>query len=151
MPGWDRLNQTFRVYGPEQGDDLPIHMASIEDEKFWTVYASYTLVYIREYDTAIKNWYRILKIGGHLIIVVPHRDMYEKKIELPSQWNKNHTTFWLPETSDPPNTMSLRHTVLNAIPECEVVSFKILDYDYNSNGDRHPMGEYSIEMIVAKP
>jgi SAM-dependent methyltransferase len=149
LPGWDRLNQTFRVFGPEYGDGEVSRLDSIGDEKFWTVYASYTLAYIMDYATAIRNWYRVLKTGGHLIILVPHRDLYEKKLELPSRWNRGHTAFWMPETNGD-YTYSLRHTVLDAIPQCDVVSLQTLDFGYNPNGDDHPIGEYSIEMIVKK-
>ncbi len=49
---------------------------------------------------ALKNWWRVLKPGGYLIIYLPHRDLYEKKKNLPSRFNTNHTHFFLIDEED---------------------------------------------------
>ena len=127
-------------------------LAGLPDNTYWTVYASHVLEHIYNTRQAIQRWYQVLRPEGHLIINVPHRDLYEKKEMLPSQWNPDHKWFWLPEIEEPPCTKSLKYEVLGAIPEAQIVSFSLLNKDYvESGGDiGNPGGEYSIEIIVKK-
>ena len=103
----------------------------------------------------MARWYELVASEGHLIIVVPHRDLYEKKKELPGYWNPGHKWFFLPDISEEPCTKSLKGTVMDAIPDANIVSFGVLDENYDPNGrlsrgHRHSEGEYSIEIIVNK-
>jgi SAM-dependent methyltransferase len=61
-----------------------------------TVYASHVYEHIWEWKEALQEWYRVLKIGGHLIICVPHVWLYEKKPDLPSRYNTDHKRFYAP-------------------------------------------------------
>lgn len=148
----DPLNQTFRRYDFAFGDPDATHMDGMPSNLFHTVYASHILEHISYPQTAIRRWYEILKPGGHLIIVVPHRDLYEKKRFTPSMWNKDHKYFWLPDVEEPPATKSLKKEVLAAIPNADIVEFRVLDegYDYSLSKDEHPIGEFSIECIIRK-
>jgi predicted SAM-dependent methyltransferase len=126
-------------------DDVP-------DEKFQTVYASHILEHLDDPVLALKNWYRVLKPGGYMIVCVPHRDLYEKKSVPPSRWNPEHKTFWLPSDEELPHVRSLLGSVKQAIPEANVVTLRVIDegYDHSLPPDVHPVGEYSIEIIVKK-
>jgi SAM-dependent methyltransferase len=147
----DPLNHTFRRWDLIFGDSDATFMKGVPDESFYTVYASHILEHLNNPVIAITNWYRILKKDGHLIICVPHRDLYEGKKTLPSKWNHTHVTFWLPEKKEPPHTLPLRQTVLEAIPNANIVSFKVLkDGWVKVPSNKHPVGEYSIEIIVKK-
>ena len=149
----DPLNQTFRRFDYVFGDGDATEMMGIPDETFWTVYASHVLEHLQFPQKALRRWYQILKPGGHLIVIVPHRDLYEKKRFPPSNWNPEHTYFWLPDQEDPPATKSLKKEVLNAMPEAKIVQFRVCDdgYDYSLPENCHPVGEFSIECIVKKP
>jgi ubiquinone/menaquinone biosynthesis C-methylase UbiE len=148
----DPLNQTFRRFDRIFGDGDATLMQGIDDETFFTVHASHVLEHIDDPITAVRNWFRILQTGGHLIIVVPHRDLYERKKELPSDWNYDHKCFWLPDESDPPHTRSLKEVVFSAIPNANIVSLKVLDegFDNSVPHNFHSIGEYSIEAIIKK-
>jgi SAM-dependent methyltransferase len=100
---------------------------------------------------AIKRWYEVLQPGGHLIIIAPHRDLYEQKKMLPS-YNPEHMRFWLPDEEDLPCTKSLEKEVLAAIPDADILSLRVLDegYEPGTKDRMHPLGEYSIELIVKK-
>lgn len=147
----DAINHTFRRWDIIFGDGDATFMEGVPDNKFWTVHASHVLEHVHDPVMAIQNWYRILKTGGNLIILVPHRDLYEKKLELPSNWNGDHKSFWLPETAEAPHTRSLKHTIFEAIPNAEIILFRILDEGYYSESAlTHSLGEYSIEAIIRK-
>ena len=51
-------------------------MPLFADESVETVYSSHTLEHITEYRTALKEWWRLVKPGGHLILYLPHKDFY---------------------------------------------------------------------------
>lgn len=147
----DPLNHTFRRWDLIFGDGDATFMEGVPDGLFCTVYASHVLEHVNDPVTAVKNWYRITAPGGNLIILVPHRDLYEKKKELPSNWNGDHKTFWLPEYAEPPCTRSFKGTILEAIPDANIISFEVLDAGYFANGSNHAGGEFSIEAIIKKP
>jgi SAM-dependent methyltransferase len=133
------------------GNGCAQKMAGISDGKYQTVYASHILEHLTDPVDGLRNWWRILGPGGKLIVCVPHRDLYEKREELPSQWNADHRSFWLPENSEGSSTLGLRDIVQATIIDGEVESLRVLADCYRRERDNHPHGEYSIEIIVRKP
>lgn len=149
--GFSPINETFRRYDYLLGDGDATTMADISDNKFHTVHASHILEHIEDVKSAIRNWFRITRSTGHLIIVVPHQQLYEKKKTLPSQFNPDHKWFWLPDTFDGDCILSLKHTVCEALTNFEIVSLLTYDSGYVDTGDlNHPDGNYSIEIIIKK-
>lgn len=146
--GADPLNATFRRWDKADGDAT--FLEGVPDAAFWSVYSSHCLEHLADPVTALRNWWRVLRPGGFLVVVVPARDLYEKRITLPSRWNEEHKTFWLPDRSEPPCTFSLADTIRQAIPDGELIHVRILDEGYEGNGDGHAGGEYSIEAVVRK-
>ncbi|MFO1043640.1 MAG: glycosyltransferase family 9 protein [Planctomycetaceae bacterium] len=137
--GNDPLNQTFKRWDKKEGDAT--FMEGVPDESFHTVYASHVLEHLPDPMTAVGNWWRITAKGGHLIVNVPHRDLYERKTELPSKWNTEHKTFWLPD-----ELKDLLEIATGKTPTIRVLNegWKEVPLDV------HPVGEYSIEGIVEK-
>ena len=147
--GHDPLNDSFQRWDKEFGDGDATILAGVPPNTFYTVYASHVLEHLTNARQAIARWYEVLQPGGHLIILVPHRDLYEQRTELPS-FNPDHLSFWLPDQEEPPDTKSLKKEVLETIPEAQIVILRILDEQFIP-GMCHPYNEYSIEMIVRKP
>lgn len=147
--GPDPLNDTFRRWDLADGDATA--MAGVPDGVFRTVYASHCLEHLHDPAAALRNWWRILAAGGHLIVVVPHRDLYEKRTTLPSRWNPDHKTFWLPDRDEPPATLGFRRVLSESVPAADVVSFAVLADGFIDPGpDFHSHGEYSIEAVLWK-
>ena len=148
--GLDPLNHTFRRFDVMYGDDGQI-MSEVPDDSFFTVYASHVLEHLYNPVLAIRNWHRILGQGGYLIVVVPHRDLYERRNILPSRWNHDHKTFWLPDRSELPDTRSLRETIIEAVPLANIVDLSVAADGWSvASNDSHSCGEYSIEAIIRK-
>jgi SAM-dependent methyltransferase len=102
-------------------------------------------------ELALRNWLRVVKPGGYLILYVPHRELYEKRKMLPSRWNIDHKFFILPEFDEPPDTLGLVQLVKRALGETEIVYHKVCDEGHTIvDPDLHSDGEYSIEMVVRK-
>ena len=110
------------------------------------VFASHCLEHIPDFRNALQDWFRVLRVGGFMVIMVPHQFLYEKKVALPSQYNGDHQRFYTPsslmaeiEESLPPNSYRLRHLADND-----------LGYDYAIPPDRHSGGCYELEMVLEK-
>jgi len=149
--GADALNETCDTWDKDNGDAHYMH--GVEDETYDTVYNSHLLEHLEDPVLAIKNWYRILKKGGYLIMAVPHRDLYERKKTLPSKWNLDHKFFILPENSEPPNTYSLRSLIKEALKDRKhnIISIEVNDTSNNHDmQEEHANGEYQIEAIIKK-
>ncbi|SRR5579871_373918 len=149
--GADPLHSTFGKWDYQLGNGDATLMTGVKNETYTTVYASHVLEHLTQPRIALQNWWRILAKGGHLIVVVPHRDLYECRKKLPSQWNPDHKWFYLPHRAENPHTLGLFQTVYQTLANGEIVSFRVLDEGYRRIGNEHPQGEYSIECIVRKP
>ena len=149
----DFLRPGFRCTRWDQmyGDGDATILAGVKDESYQTVYCSHVLEHVRDPIAALRSWWRVLKPGGKLVVCVPHRDLYEGKLDLPSRWNGDHKSFWLPDTKRQGHLWGLRQAIAEAIPGGEVVSFRVLDEGhYYPDSLVHPLGEFSIEAIVRK-
>ena len=116
------------------------------DELVDTVYSSHCLEHIDEYQTALRDWYRVLKIGGFLVCAVPSQLLYERKRRLPSKHNQDHKRFYTPasllievQASLEENSYRVRHLEEND-----------LGYDYDRGLDLHPVGCYEIVLVLEK-
>ena len=80
------------------------------------IYSSHCFEHIDDYAAALREWHRILKVGGFIIIVVPHQQLFEKRLTPPSTWNLDHKRFYTAasllaevELSLAPNSFRVRH------------------------------------------
>jgi SAM-dependent methyltransferase len=97
------------------------------------------------------NWWRVLKPGGHLILYVPERDLYEKRVHLPSRFNPDHKRFFLLDRDDPPDTVGLIPLIESVLPIREIVYAKVCREGHTVNDPKRPSdGEYSIEVVLRK-
>jgi SAM-dependent methyltransferase len=110
------------------------------------VYSSHCLEHITDYKNAIQDWYRVVRIGGHIVTVVPHQFLYEKKANLPSRWNEDHKRFYTPasllqefEQALEPNSYRVRFL--------EDGDF---GFNYNLPPEKHSSGEYEITLVIEK-
>jgi SAM-dependent methyltransferase len=118
-----------------------------DDESQDTVYSSHCLEHIPNHLQVINDWFRVTKVGGHIITVVPNAMLYERKRQPPSKragWN--HLRFYTPqrllaefESILVPNSYRVRHLVENDA-----------NYRYDFPTDRHPDGCYEIELVIQK-
>ena len=118
-----------------------------DDESQDAVFSSHCLEHIPNYLQVIQDWFRVTKVGGHIIAVVPNALLYERKRRPPSMhagWN--HLRFYTPRSLLAefdgilvPNTYRVRHMAEND-----------MNYLYSLPVDRHPDGCYEIELVIQK-
>jgi SAM-dependent methyltransferase len=118
------------------------------DESQDAIYTSHCLEHISDYKRVIKEWFRVLKTGGYLVIIVPHQYLFERRHELPSRI-RDHKRFYTParllqeiEEVLEPNSYRVRHLVDNDF-----------EFDYSILPWENPHyvgGCYEIELVLEK-
>jgi SAM-dependent methyltransferase len=110
------------------------------------VFSSHCLEHVQLYQEVIRDWHRVLKIGGHIVCIVPSRDLYEKKRFPPSRYNGEHKRFYTSgrliaefEEALQPNSFRVRHLHENDH-----------DYNYSIGPEEHAVGCYEIELVLQK-
>jgi SAM-dependent methyltransferase len=123
------------------GTHLPFQTESQD-----AVFVSHCLEHIVNYREVLAEWYRVLKVGGYLIIIVPHRHLYERKATLPSRFNPDHKRFY--------TSGSLLAEVEEVLPVSgfRVRSLREIDtgFDYSVPPDQHAKGCYDIEVVIQR-
>lgn len=79
-----------KIYGNDAHD-----LSEFDDGKFDYVYSSHCLEHLEDPDKALGEWWRVLKPGGYMCIVVPDFALYER-YNWPSKFNSDHKTIWNP-------------------------------------------------------
>jgi SAM-dependent methyltransferase len=117
-----------------------------DDESVDCVFSSHCLEHVQFDHAVVRDWYRVLKIGGFIVCMVPSQALYEKRRFLPSPWNTDHKRMYTPS--------SLAKTFEDAL---EVNSFRVRhlaenddNFDYSIGPELHSQGRYEIEIVVEK-
>ena len=137
--GWDLRN----------GDAQ--YLAGIDDESFDFVYSSHCLEHMYDVRIALKNWFRVVRKGGYLLLAIPHRDLYEKKKTLPSRWNADHKHMFLIGKSEPPDTLDIVEEIKLSLNNYDIKYIKACDEGHTITDPlKHSNGEYQIEIVIQK-
>jgi SAM-dependent methyltransferase len=117
-----------------------------EDGSVDCVFSSHCLEHILADHAALRDWYRVLKVGGFIVCLVPHQGLYEKKKYLPSRFNGDHKRFYTPS--------SLLRSVEEALTLNSYRIRHLCDNDegfnYNIAPETHSDGAYEIELVIEK-
>jgi hypothetical protein len=88
----------------------------------------------------------VLRVGGYLVVFVPHQFLYERRVHLPSRWNGDHRRFYTPKT--------LLEEIEEALPVNGYRIRHLQDNDegfaYDTRADEPPRGAYEIELVVER-
>lgn len=116
------------------------------DESVDVVHSSHMLEHAFDEVATIREWYRVLRIGGYIVCFVPLQFLYEKRLRPPSRWNEDHKRFYTPavllgafEKALEPNGYRVRH-----------LRDGDTGYSYDIGPERHADGQYEIELVVEK-
>ena len=148
------LITTIRAWDKKDGDaEL---MMSCADNQYDFVHSSHCLEHMQNPDVALKNWFRILKPGGHLVVTVPDEDMYEQGV-FPSTFNPDHKwTFTIFKTSSWSNrSRNVIEMIMTLGESADPIKVEQLINTYRFKLPRRdqtqtPIGESAIEFVVRK-
>jgi SAM-dependent methyltransferase len=95
------------------------------------VYSSHCLEHMRDVPAALRQWWLLVRPGGHLVIVVPDEDLYEQG-GWPSLFNKDHkATFRLgKQESWSPVSFDIRELV-QQLPGAQIICCERQDHGYD--------------------
>jgi len=125
--GVDNRKDT-QLFGIQMNPDFTVPDASKLDmfasEQYDFVFSSHLLEHIEDYKAALKNWWRLIKVGGHMCLYLPHKNFYPN-IGTDGA-NPDHKHDFLPKD------------IIEAMKECE-------SWDLLVNQERNGKGCFDLE------
>lgn len=148
------LVKSVKIWDLSDGDAQ--FMDSVLDESLDFIVSSHCLEHLVNPIEGIRNWFRILKPGGHLVITVPEEDLYEQGV-WPSNKNFDHKwsfTIWK-ESSWSPKSINILDLVKELGPSVDIRSIHVEDKTYRYELPEYdqtltPVAESAIEFILRK-
>jgi len=149
------LMQSVRVWDLEDGDAQ--YMQSVDDEAFDFVHSSHCLEHIVDPLEALRNWVRIIRPGGYVILTVPDEDLYEQGV-FPSSFNQDHKhTFTIKKgKSWSSRSINVTDMLCDLGETVRIEKIELLDGTYRYELPRFdqsltPVAESGIEVVLRKP
>jgi len=147
--GSDLITKDAEGYDFEHGNAQ--YLKGVKDNSYDFVYSSHTIEHLPDPAEGIKNWFRVVKSEGYLILYLPHRDLYEKKKKLPSRFNHDHRNFFLINKDEVPDTIGIVPLIERTLKDFEVIYAKECSGGHTiTDPDIHSDGEFSIEVVIRK-
>lgn len=143
-----------RVWDITDGDLQ--HLTGLADNAFDFVHACFVLQKLADPREALRHWLRVLKPGGHMVVLVPDEDMYEQGY-WPSRHNPEHRWTFTPHKVKSWSPVSLN--LLDLIPslgvQAELRGLEVLEASFRHRLPRFdqtltPVGEAALEFVIRK-
>jgi SAM-dependent methyltransferase len=126
------------------------------DNAFDFLHSSHCLEHLRDPFEALANWVRVVRPGGHLVVLVPDEDLYEQGV-WPSTFNPDHKrTFTVCKArSWSPVSVNLTDLLASVADRAEVLRLELLHQTFllvRGRGDQtqNPVGECALEFVLRK-
>lgn len=146
--------RSVRTWDLEDGDAQL--MDGVADATFDFVHSSHCLEHLHDPAEGLRNWLRVVKPGGHIVVTVPDEDLYEQGV-FPSTFNRDHKwTFTIHKPDSwSPKSINLLALLAALGPEAQVLKVELLDATYRYGLPRYdqtvtPIGECGIEFVVRR-
>ena len=147
--GSDLITNDAKGYDFEHGNAQ--YLKGVKDNSYDFVYSSHTIEHLPDPAEGVKNWFRVVKPGGYLILYLPHRDLYEKKKTLPSRFNPDHRHFFLIDRYEEPDTVGVVPMIEKTLTDFEIIYAKECSEGHTiTDPELHSNGEFSIEVVIRK-
>lgn len=130
-------------------------MRGVTDQTYDFVHSSHCLEHLNNPYEGLKNWIRICKVGGHLLIMVPDEDLYEQRL-WPSVFNSDHKwTFTINKSrSWSPKSINVFDLLKSFDQYIEIKKIELLDSTYiygrKVQDQTRDIAESAIEIIVKR-
>lgn len=148
------LMKSVRTWDLEDGDAQ--FMAGLPDNTLDFISSSHCLEHINEPLEALRNWVRIVRPGGFIVILIPDEDLFEQG-QFPSTFNRDHKwtfTIWK-DKSWSERSINVIDLIRQLGPMARVEKIELLTASYRFDLPRYdqtmtPVGEAAIEIVIRK-
>lgn len=146
--------KSIRTWDWEDGDAQ--FLKGVVDCSLDFVHSSHCLEHLVDPVEGLRNWFRVVREGGYLVITVPDEDLYEQGV-FPSTFNRDHkwtfTIFKIKSWSG--RSLNILDLVHSLGPATEVLKIEQLSATYRFELPRFdqtltPIAECGIEIIIRK-
>jgi SAM-dependent methyltransferase len=79
----------FDAYNWDLKDGDAEYLTTVSSNHYDFVHSAHCLEHMVDPEVALKNWVRVCKPGGYIVVVIPEEDMYEHGF-WPSRFNSDH-------------------------------------------------------------
>jgi SAM-dependent methyltransferase len=148
------LMRSCRSWDIQEGDAQVL--SSVDDASLDFAHSAHCLEHMEDPRTALINWLRILKPGGHLIVIVPDEDLYEQGV-FPSTFNRDHKwTFTMYKArSWSARSINLLPLLAEFAGRAQTIKVEQLDATFRFRTPRFdqtltPIAECALEFILRK-
>ncbi len=148
------LMKRVRTWDLQDGDAQ--FLKGVADESCDFVHSSHCLEHLHDPREGLKNWFRVLRAGGHLVVIVPDEDLYEQG-RFPSSFNTDHkSTFTIHKTESwSERSINVLNLAASLGTAADVRKIELLDATYRYGLPRYdqtltPIGECGIEFVIRK-
>ena len=141
---WDRADGDAQI------------LEGVQDDEFDFVHSSHCLEHLHDPKEGFRNWFRVVRPGGYLIVTVPDEDLYEQGV-FPSSFNQDHRwTFTIYKTrSWSSRSLNVLDLIRELGPNVDPVKIEQLSSTFRFGLPRYdqtltPLAECGIEMVIRK-
>ena len=100
-------------------------------EEFDYVFSSHCLEHMYNPYKTILDWWKLVKTGGYLFVIIPDEDLYEQGV-FPSRFNSDHKhTFTISKNCSWSNVSVNILDLINTIPNSEIVNIELQNNNYD--------------------
>lgn len=148
------LMRSLRAWDVPDGDAML--MEGVEDGAYDFVHSSHCLEHLADPAVALRNWVRICRPGGHVVIMVPDEDLYEQGV-WPSTFNTDHKwTFTIGKAASwSPKSVNLVTLLQEVWDDADIIKIELLDNAFAYGAQRFDqtltlLGESAIEIVLRR-
>lgn len=115
------------------------------DRQFDFVFSSHCLEHMHAPQEVIKEWFKIVKPGGYLYILVPDEDLYEQGV-FPSRFNPDHKWTFTIKKRQSWSPRSINLADLASQLDGEIISLELQDHNFDYSLYNHGFGWWGFRM-----
>jgi SAM-dependent methyltransferase len=136
---------TSDAYGFDKGNGDANEITKYVHEEFDYVFSSHCLEHMRDPHKAIQEWWKLVRLGGHLFFIVPDEDLYEQGV-FPSRFNTDHkATFTISKAKSwSPVSVNVLDLV-QLLPGAQLVNLVLQDAGYDRRRLKH--GQHNLARL----
>ena len=131
-------------------------LEGVQDNEFDFVHSSHCLEHLNDPKEGFRNWFRVARPGGYLVVTVPDEDLYEQGV-FPSSFNQDHKwTFTIYKTKSwSSRSLNVLDLIRELGPSADPVKIEQLSSTFRFGLPRYdqtltPLAECGIELVVRK-